>query len=56
MWGIMSWMTTIKDLFAFIRERKKFVLAPLVIVLVLMAIFILLAEIPVLTPFIYALF
>ena len=52
----MSWMTTIKDLFAFICERKKFVLAPLVIILVLMAVFILLAEIPVLTPFIYALF
>lgn len=52
----MSWLTTIKDLFAFMRERRKFVLAPLVIVLVLMALFILLAEIPVLTPFIYALF
>lgn len=52
----MNWMTTIRDLIAFIRERRKFVLAPLIIVLVLMAVFILLAEIPVLTPFIYALF
>lgn len=52
----MSWMVTIKDLFAFMRERRKYVLAPLVIILLLMAVFILLAEIPVLTPFIYALF
>lgn len=52
----MSFLTTIKDIFGLIRERKKYVLAPLVIVLLLMAIFVLLAEIPVLTPFIYALF
>ena len=52
----MSFLTTFKDLFAFIRERKQLVLAPLIILLLLMAVFVLLAEIPVLTPFIYALF
>lgn len=52
----MSWWLTIRDLATFIRQRKKYVLAPLIFLLVLMSIFILLAEIPVLTPFIYALF
>lgn len=52
----MSFLTTIRDLFAFVRQRRKFVLAPLIVILVLMALFVLLAEIPVLTPFIYALF
>ena len=52
----MSRLQTIRDMGAFIRERRKFVLAPLVLILLLMAVFILLAEIPVLTPFIYALF
>lgn len=52
----MSWWLTIRDLGSFIRQRKKYIFAPIVIILVLMSIFILLAEIPVLTPFIYALF
>ena len=50
----MSWRITVRDLANFIRLRKKYVLAPIILVLVLMAIFILLAEMPVLTPFIYA--
>lgn len=52
----MSFFTTFRDLLAFIRERKKFVLAPVIIFLLLMAMFVLLADNPVLTPFIYALF
>lgn len=52
----MSWWTTIKDLFGFLRQRKNLVLAPIIVILFLMAVFILLAEIPALTPFIYALF
>lgn len=52
----MSWFKTIIDLWSFLREQRKIILAPLIIVLVLMSLFILLAEIPVLTPFIYALF
>ena len=47
---------TVRDLLAFIRERKLYVLSPILLLLALMAVFILLAEIPALTPFIYALF
>jgi hypothetical protein len=47
---------TLRDLFAFVREQKLYLLAPILLLLALLAIFILLAEIPVLTPFIYALF
>jgi len=49
-------MDTLKELIAFILERKKLVLAPILLLLLLMAIFAIVAEIPVLTPFIYALF
>jgi len=52
----MSWLTTFRDLGGFLRKRKGMILAPIIVILVLMAVFILLAEIPVLTPFIYALF
>lgn len=52
----MSWLHTIRDLGAFVRERRRYVLAPILIILLLMAVFILLAEIPVLTPFIYSIF
>ncbi len=50
----MSCWSTIREFGNFIRQRKKYVLAPVIFILVLMAIIILLAEIPVLTPFIYA--
>lgn len=46
----------LRELLAFLRERRKWALAPLVIILILMAVFIAVAEIPVLSPFIYALF
>lgn len=52
----MSWWLTIRDFAGFIKQRRMYVLAPVIIILVLMSIFILLAEIPVLTPFIYAIF
>ena len=52
----MSWWFTVRDLGGFIKQRKMYVLAPIIIILLLMAIFILLAETPVLTPFIYAIF
>ena len=51
-----GWLRTIRELSLFLRERKKWALAPLVIILLLMAAFIFIAEIPVLTPFIYAIF
>lgn len=44
------------ELWHFIRKRKKFVILPLILFLVLMAVVVLIFEIPVLTPFIYALF
>jgi len=52
----MSRMQSVRDFLAFISQRKKLVFAPVAVLLLLMALFILLAEIPVLTPFIYALF
>lgn len=52
----MGRWSVIRELGWFLVERKKYILAPLVVILLLMAAFILLAEIPVLTPFIYALF
>ena len=52
----MERWSIIKELIQFLLERKKFFLAPLVVILLLMVLFILLAEIPALTPFIYALF
>ncbi len=53
---ILERLGILGGLVRFLVARKKLVLAPVVILLALMAVFILLAEIPVLTPFIYALF
>lgn len=52
----MNWWLTVRDVLGFIKQRRRYVLAPIIIILVLMSIFILLAEVPVLTPFIYAMF
>ncbi len=52
----MGKFSILQELSRFLWLRKKIFLAPLLLALVLMALFILLAEIPVLTPFIYALF
>ncbi|MBI5443227.1 MAG: hypothetical protein HY900_18680 [Deltaproteobacteria bacterium] len=49
-------MGVLRDVGCFVVERKKFVLAPLLVILALMTLFVLLAEIPALTPFIYAIF
>ena len=46
----------IKDLWSFMRERKKFWLAPIIIVLVLLGGLILLAQGSAVAPFIYTLF
>jgi hypothetical protein len=45
-----------KDLWAFMRERKKFWMAPIIIVLVLLGALIVLAEGSAIAPFIYTLF
>ena len=46
----------IKDLWLFMRERKKFWLAPIIIVLVLLGGLIVLAQGSAVAPFIYTLF
>jgi hypothetical protein len=47
----------LKDLWGFMRERKKFWLAPVIIVLLLLGALLLLAQTsPVVAPFIYTLF
>ena len=45
-----------KDLWGFMRERKKFWMAPIIIVLVLLGTLIVLAEGSAIAPFIYTLF
>lgn len=52
----MGRASIIKELIQFLIERKKYFLAPLVLVLLLMILFIMFAEIPALAPFIYAIF
>ncbi|MHB8767222.1 MAG: DUF5989 family protein [Deferrisomatales bacterium] len=52
----MSSLRVLKDVGCFLVERRRYVLAPVLIVLALMALFILAAEVPALTPFIYAIF
>ncbi len=46
----------LNDLWAFMRERKKFWLAPIIIVLLLLGVLIVLAEGTAVAPFIYTLF
>ncbi len=46
----------IKDLWGFMRERKKFWLAPIVIVLLLLGALIIFAQGSAVAPFIYTLF
>ncbi len=49
-------MELIKDLWAFMRERKKFWLAPILIVMLLLGTLIILAQGSAVAPFIYTLF
>ena len=46
----------LKDLWAFMKERKKFWLAPIIIVLLLLGALIVLAQGSAVAPFIYTLF
>ncbi len=46
----------VKDLFAFTRERKKYWLVPIIVVMVLLGAVLVLAEGSAIAPFIYALF
>jgi len=49
-------MDLLKDLWAFMKERKKFWLAPIIIVLLLLGTLIVLAQGSAVAPFIYTLF
>jgi len=49
-------MDLLRDLWAFMRERKKFWLAPIIIVMVLLGGLIVLAQGSAVAPFIYTLF
>ncbi len=49
-------LDSLKDLWAFMRERKKFWMAPIIVVLVLLGLLIVLAEGSAVAPFIYTLF
>ncbi|MGH6636638.1 MAG: DUF5989 family protein, partial [Gammaproteobacteria bacterium] len=46
----------LKDLWAFMRERKKFWLAPIIVIMVLLGALIVLAQGSAVAPFIYTLF
>jgi|TARA_B100001971_G_C18135728_1_gene507487 hypothetical protein len=46
----------LKDLWAFLKERKKFWLAPIIIVLVLLGLLVVVAPGSMFAPFIYTLF
>jgi hypothetical protein len=46
----------LKDLWGFMRARKKFWLAPLIIVLLLVGAMVIVAEFSALAPFIYTMF
>ncbi|HLH78017.1 MAG TPA: DUF5989 family protein [Candidatus Binataceae bacterium] len=46
----------LRDLWGFMRDRKKFWLTPLVVVLVLIGVLVILAQFSAVAPFIYTLF
>ena len=52
----MSRMDFLKELFLFLKTRKKFWLLPLIIILLLLTVLIVLSGVPALAPFIYTLF
>lgn len=49
-------MDFLKDLWLFLKERKKFWLAPLIIVLLLIGLLLILGSSSAIAPFIYTLF
>lgn len=46
----------LKDLWAFMRERKKYWLAPIIVIMLLLGTLIVLSQGSVIAPFIYTLF
>jgi hypothetical protein len=49
-------MQTVKEIFEFIRENKKWVLAPIILVLILLGALIVATQGTVVAPFVYTLF
>ena len=49
-------MDILKDLWAFMKERKKFWLAPMIIVLIILGLVIVLGGSSAIAPFVYTLF
>jgi hypothetical protein len=49
-------MSMIKELWAFMKSRKKFWLAPIIIIMLLLGVLIVLAQGTAVAPFIYTLF
>ena len=49
-------MEVLKDLWDFLRERKKYWLAPIILVLILLAVLIVFTSGSAIAPFIYTLF
>jgi hypothetical protein len=49
-------LETLKDLWGFMRQNRKFWLAPFVMVLLLLGVLLVLAEYSAVAPFIYTLF
>ena len=49
-------MSFIKELWAFLRQRKKLWLAPVIILMVVMGVLLIVAQGSVIAPFIYTLF
>lgn len=52
----MSKLSILKEFWLFLRERKKWWLAPIIFILLLMALLIVLTEGSAIAPFIYTLF
>ncbi len=52
----MSKMSILKELWAFLRVRKRYWLAPIIIILGLLSLLIIFAESSAVAPFIYTLF
>ena len=52
----MGKLSVLKEFWAFLRERKKWWLTPMIIILVLLGAIIILAEGSAIAPFIYTLF
>jgi len=49
-------MEILKDLWSFMKERKKFWLAPMIIILIILGIIIVLGGSSAIAPFVYTLF